>query len=277
MNQHPHLQRCEDSRLDAARRYILETPGKQLRARLCTATAIAVRGSPVSAAESAATAIELLHTYSLIHDDLPAMDNDDLRRGRPTLHRAFDEATAILVGDGLQASAFELLAGIDSLTPAVRLDLIQTLARAVGFAGMVGGQALDIAGEQRLLGVEELSRIHALKTGALIRAAVAAGAICADADAEQRAALDDYAASIGLAFQIADDILDVTASSTVLGKTAGKDAASGKSTFVALMGIDGASDYAEQLLASACAALGTFADNGDELRELARQMVYRSR
>ena len=266
-------------RLYDAARYVLENPGKQLRARLlrATYTLCAPNGADIADTDSAATAIEWLHCYSLIHDDLPAMDNDDLRRGKPTLHKAYDEATAILVGDGLQASAFGLIAADTRLSSEQRIELIALIARAVGFEGMVGGQALDMAAEHQQIDLETLKSIHAGKTGALFRAAVAAGAICAKATSQQRMSLDGFAQKIGLAFQVMDDVLDATASSETLGKTAGKDYAAAKSTYVSCLGLTEAKAHAESLYEQALGHLTAFSENTDELQALATKMVFRER
>ena len=204
------------------------------------------------------------------------MDDDDLRRGQPTLHRAFDEATAILAGDGLQAAAFQRLAEIEELSAEQRLDIIQVLSVAVGFHGMVGGQALDLAAEHQSVSVDALREIHHLKTGALIAAAAEAGAICANASTAQRAALVVFAKAIGLAFQVTDDVLDVTGDSASLGKTAGKDARAEKSTYVSTLGLTGAKEEADRLLNEALEALSIFGSEADPLRGLARQMVHRN-
>jgi len=224
-----------------------------------------------------ATAIELIHTYSLIHDDLPAMDDDDLRRGQPTLHKAYDEATAILVGDGLQARAFELIADAPELSAERKVNIIKVLAQASGLRGMVGGQYIDIASTGKDLSLEELQAMHALKTGALIRAALAMGGIAAGATAEQLAALDEYGRHIGLAFQVVDDILDVEGDTATLGKTGGKDGEANKPTYVKLMGLDGAKTEAQRLLEAALAALDGFGESADHLRDLARYIVERDR
>ena len=267
---------CPDPRLREALAYLAERPGKQLRSRLTSLCAELVAGKPLASADGTGEAIELLHTYSLVHDDLPAMDDDDLRRGHPTLHRAFDEATAILAGDGLQAAAFQRLAEIEGLSAEQRLDIIHLLSVAVGFHGMVGGQALDLAAEHQAVPVDALREIHHLKTGALIAAAAEAGAICANASAAQRAALVVFAKAIGLAFQVTDDVLDVTGDSASLGKTAGKDARAEKSTYVSTLGLAGAQEEADQLLNEAVEALSIFGSDADPLRGLARQMVHRS-
>ena len=267
---------CPDPRLGEALTYLAERPGKQLRSRLTALCAELIAGKPLASADAAGEAIELLHTYSLVHDDLPAMDDDDLRRGQPTLHRAFDEATAILAGDGLQAAAFQRLAEIEELSTEQRLDMIQVLSAAVGFHGMVGGQALDLAAEHQSVSVDALREIHHLKTGALIAAAAEAGAICANASTAQRAALVVFAKAIGLAFQVTDDVLDVTGDSASLGKTAGKDARAEKSTYVSTLGLTGAKEEADRLLNEALKALSIFGSEADPLRGLARQMVHRN-
>ena len=276
---------CSDPGLKAALAYALENPGKQLRSRLCRETAAMVvatspagklvADSSVKSANRVGEAIECLHTYSLIHDDLPAMDDDDLRRGKPTVHKAFDEATAILVGDGLQAFAFEWVTETEGLSDTQKIQLVKLLSKSVGFDGMVGGQAMDIAAEGQSLDVAALKEVHLRKTGALIEASVLAGAICADATETQIAALHQFSNNIGLAFQVMDDVLDVTASSETLGKTAGKDIAAEKSTYVACMGVDDARAYANQLLDEALALLTPFGEAADALRALGRLLVHR--
>ena len=266
---------CSDPALEAALAYALANPGKQLRSRLCRETATMVSGETVQSATRVGEAIECLHTYSLIHDDLPSMDNDDLRRGKPTVHRAFDEATAILVGDGLQAFAFEWVSETDGLSDTQKIKLVKLLSKSVGFDGMVGGQAMDIAAEGKSLDVSALKEVHLRKTGALIEASVLAGAICGEANAEQIEALGRFSRNIGLAFQVMDDVLDVTASSETLGKTAGKDIAADKSTYVACMGVDAASAYANDLLNEALALLSPFGQAADALIALSRLLVHR--
>jgi geranylgeranyl pyrophosphate synthase len=204
------------------------------------------------------------------------MDDDDLRRGQPTVHKAYDEATAILVGDGLQALAFEWIVDTPELTAKQQVQLIKLLSKSVGFDGMVGGQAMDIAAEGQSLEASELAQVHARKTGALIQAAVVAGAICANASDEQQVVLGLFAQRIGLAFQVMDDVLDVTATSEELGKTAGKDVRADKSTYVTSLGIEGARNYAEALLKEAIDALDVFGDAAFELKKLGRLMVHRS-
>jgi len=258
--------------------YSLASGGKRVRPMLAYAAAAAVAAPGDGAGvEQAALAVELIHTYSLIHDDLPAMDDDDLRRGRPSLHRAYDEATAILVGDGLQARAFELIADAPELAPGQKVHMVKVLAQAAGLAGMVGGQHVDIQATDSSMAVDALRAMHELKTGALIRAALALGAIAAAATPAQLAALDDYGAQIGLAFQVVDDILDVEGDAATLGKTSGKDTAANKPTYVKLLGLDGAKAEAQRLLQAALAALEGFGDAADHLRELARYIVARDR
>lgn len=265
--------------LDTATHYAIRAGGKRIRPCLVYAAGQAVFevGNPAPALDRAATAIELIHTYSLIHDDLPAMDDDDLRRGQPTLHKAYDEATAILVGDGLQARAFELIADAPDLSAEKKVLIIKVLANASGLQGMVGGQYIDIASTGKDLTLEELQAMHALKTGALIRAALAMGGIAAGASEEQLAALDDYGRHIGLAFQVVDDILDVEGDTATLGKTRGKDGEANKPTYVKLMGLEGARAEARRLLAAALAALDGFGESADHLRDLARYIVERDR
>ena len=266
---------CPDPKLSDALAHLAKNPGKQLRSRLTLACADLIAGGPVPGAILVGEAIELLHTYSLIHDDLPAMDDDDLRRGQPTLHRAFDEATAILTGDGLQAAAFQRVADIESLSAEQRLSIIKIISIAVGFNGMVGGQALDLAAEQQAISVEALRAVHHLKTGALICAAAEAGAVCGEANLAERQALVRFAEAIGLAFQVTDDVLDVTGDSARLGKTAGKDERAEKSTYVSTLGLSGAQQEAVRLLIEATDALSAFGDRATPLRSLAHKMVKR--
>jgi farnesyl diphosphate synthase len=253
--------------------------GTRLRPLLVFAASEAV-GGQAEAALRAACAVELIHAYSLVHDDLPCMDNDVLRRGKPTVHVRFGEADALLAGDALQALAFELLTPDgDSVAPAVQANLCRLLARAAGSQGMAGGQAIDLASVGLALDEARLREMHRLKTGALLQGSVEMGAACGGAiAAEALAALRDYGAAIGLAFQVVDDILDVVADSQTLGKTAGKDAASDKPTYVSLLGLDGARAQARELLAQALAALdrSTLADTG-ALRALAHMVVDRDR
>lgn len=262
--------------LDEAIQYVQRTPGKRLRPRLLMAAARACSEGEHDAA-APAQAIELIHTYSLIHDDLPAMDDDALRRGQPTLHVAFDQATAILVGDGMQARAFELIATDTQLTAQQRVELSACLARAAGFEGMVGGQALDMASTNRELSLTELKAMHRMKTGALITAALEMGAIVGEASGAQRSTLVRVGERIGLAFQIIDDVIDVRSDSRTLGKTSGKDAASGKSTYVGLLGLEGAEAEASRLHGEALELVSDWSADAEELRTLLNQIVYRDR
>jgi farnesyl diphosphate synthase len=238
----------------------------------------ALFGVSEAKAMSAAAAIECVHCYSLVHDDLPAMDDDDLRRGQPTCHRQYDEATAILVGDSLLTLAFEVIAAPDGHPdPAVRATLIHALARAAGAEGMAGGQMIDLAAEQAngRLGLEAVINLQRLKTGALIGFSCEAGAILAGAGEQARQALRTYAAAIGLAFQIADDLLDHEGTTEALGKAAGKDAKAGKATFVQLLGAEGARARARALTQQAVAALAPFGGKAALLQEVAHYVVER--
>ena len=247
--------------------------GKRMRPLLVYATGTAF-GAQESTLDAPAAAVELIHAYSLVHDDLPAMDDDSLRRGRPTVHVAFDEATAILAGDALQTLAFEALA--DSPTPpAVCVAMLHCLAQASGARGMVGGQALDLAAVGQRLDIDSLRRMHAGKTGALIRASVRLGALAAGVDAETQSRLGDYAAALGLAFQIRDDILDVEGEASVIGKTAGKDAANDKPTYPALLGLAAAHALLAELGERMQRTLGVIDVDMSELTHLARFAVTR--
>ncbi|KAA2286264.1 polyprenyl synthetase family protein [Arenimonas fontis] len=265
---------AEPAHLHAAMRHAVLGGGKRLRPMLVYAAGVAT-GADETTLDAPAAAVELLHAFSLVHDDLPAMDDDAMRRGRPTVHVAFGEATAILAGDALQALAFEVLADADA-PPDMRLDWLATLASAAGAAGMCGGQAMDMAATGGELELDGLQRLHALKTGALIRASVRMGAIAGGADAGLLARLDDYAAAVGLAFQIRDDILDIEASSEQLGKTAGKDAAQDKVTYVGLLGLDGARRRLLREAEKARAALGPLGARAEVLRGLADFTVART-
>lgn len=266
-----------DARVVEAMRYSAIGTGKALRPFL-TITVGEMLGTPAATVVRIAMAIEMLHSYSLIHDDLPAMDNDTLRRGKPTNHIRFDEATAILAGDGLQAKAFEILAD-EATHPdgAVRARLVQELARAAGPAGMVGGQMLDLIGEKSPLTLEETERMQALKTGALLYFSCLAPAIAAGADESVRQALSRYAQAIGLLFQITDDILDVEGDQELVGKTLGKDSAAHKSTFVSLLGMDKARSLVQHLAKEADEALAMFGEKAECLKELVAYMVERKR
>ncbi|MCI2399962.1 polyprenyl synthetase family protein [Aliiroseovarius subalbicans] len=261
-----------DGALDAAMRYAT-SGGKGLRAFLVMETA-RLHGVSDDVSVWPAAAIEAIHAYSLVHDDLPCMDDDDLRRGQPTVHVKWDEATAVLVGDALQSLAFELVTH-DTVGHA-RVALTATLARAAGQEGMVHGQALDIAAETagRPLTLEEITELQAGKTGALIRWSAEAGAFLAGADP---APMSAYATALGLAFQIADDILDVEGDATAVGKAVGKDADAGKATFVSLLGLDGAKSRARALVSDACDALSPFGSNADTLREAANFVISRDK
>lgn len=260
-----------------ATQYSTSNGGKLIRSSLYQAAIAAVGSLESDLIGSGAAAIELIHTYSLIHDDLPAMDDDDMRRGKPSLHRAYDEATAILVGDGLQARAFELIADAPDLSAEQKVRMIKVLANAAGMEGMVGGQYIDIQATDSDMTLDELREMHSLKTGALIRASLALGGIAADASDEQLAALDEYGMRIGLAFQVVDDILDVEGAPETLGKTQGKDAEANKPTYVKLLGLEEAKAEAQRLLEAALAALDGLGQSADNLRELARYIVERDR
>jgi farnesyl diphosphate synthase len=267
-------------RLLAAMRHAVLGGGKRLRPFLLVETA-ALFGARRDGALLAGAALECLHCYSLVHDDLPAMDDDDLRRGQPTAHKAFDEATAILAGDALLTLAFDILARIEVHTDAsVRIALVTELARASGLGGMAGGQMLDLAAEGRFtdkheLGETEIATLQAMKTGALIRFACRAGAILGKANDKASAGIDRYGAAIGQAFQIADDLLDVEGDSATLGKAAGKDAAAGKATLVAALGVTGAHARLDALIAEADAALAAFGAKAHILRDAARFIAQR--
>lgn len=269
---HPAL-----TRLHQAMHYSVLQGGKRTRPALLYASMEACTGQPATpAADTAAAAIELIHAYSLVHDDLPAMDNDDLRRGNPTCHRAFDEPTAILAGDALQTLAFDALAGDERIGEGLRLQLVRLLATGSGHAGMCGGQAMDLQLVAQQPDIDTLECMHRLKTGALIEAAIRMGAALAQADGAQTAALAGFARSIGLAFQVHDDILDITADTATLGKTQGADQARDKPTFPALLGLDGARTYAQQLEQQALASLEPLGDQADTLRALAHWIIGRS-
>ena len=264
-------------RLHAAQRYAVLGGGKRLRPLLVYCTGEALGVSP-AALDAPAAAVELIHSYSLVHDDLPAMDDDDLRRGQPTTHRAFDEATAILAGDALQVLAFSLLARdrAPGVSFEARVKMIQILADASGTTGMAGGQALDLAAVGRKLGLEDLEEMHRLKTGALIRASVLMAAACAaDLSSTQWDALDGYAQDIGLAFQIQDDILDVEGSTEDLGKTTGADAARSKPTYPSILGLDAAKVRARDLERRARERLAPFGERAQVLTWLASYVVER--
>lgn len=256
------------ARLHQAMRYASLGGGKRVRPLLAFAAGEITGASPEKL-EIASSAVELIHAYSLVHDDLPCMDDDVLRRGRPTCHVEYDEPTALLVGDSLQSLAFELLSREALGHPAQQLEMVRLLAHASGSCGMAGGQAIDLGSVGKALTQPELELMHALKTGALIRAAVLLGALCgAVPDSETLARLDRFAKRLGLLFQVVDDILDCTASTATLGKTAGKDAAADKPTYVSLLGLPEAREFANELRAQAMHALSTFGERGKRLAQL---------
>ena len=266
----------------ASMRYVSLAGGKRLRPFLVVETA-ALFKAPRERALMAGAALEFVHCYSLAHDDLPAMDNDDLRRGRPTAHKKFDEATAILAGDGLLTLAFDVLARPETHpNPAVRIALVLALARGAGLGGMVGGQMLDLAAEGRFdggkvqkLGATDVKLLQTMKTGALLRFGCLAGAILGEATADQREALDCYGTLLGEAFQIADDLLDVEGDAATVGKATGKDAAAGKGTFVTALGLDGAKARLKDLVTQAEQALAPFGRDADVLKMAARFVAER--
>jgi farnesyl diphosphate synthase len=266
-------------RLHAAQRYSVFGPGKRIRPALVYATAETL-GVPLDRVDAAACAVELIHCYSLVHDDLPAMDDDDLRRGRPTCHKAYDEATAILVGDSLQVLAFQLLAAHPGLpeSASVRVRIIELLAGASGTAGMAGGQALDLAAEGRQLTLPEIEQLHALKTGALIRASVMMAALCReDLRPAQFEALSRFGALVGLAFQVQDDILDVEGDVSVIGKPPGSDEARGMPTYPAIAGLDAARLRVRQLHHEARELLAAHGWDQGSLPALADWLLARNR
>ena len=266
----------DPTRLGEAMRYAALGPGKRLRPFLLISTA-RIFGVAEEAALDAAAALECVHCYSLVHDDLPAMDDDAMRRGRPTVHVAFGEATAILAGDGLLTLAFEIMSGEARVDPdpAIRVELVRLLAKAAGWQGMVLGQALDLAAEKQSLNAAEVARLQALKTGALFGFACDAGAILGRADAARRAAIATYARAFGQAYQLADDLLDEEGDAAVLGKAAAKDAARGKATLIALLGVPAAKLRLAELVQEADAALAPFGEKASMLKELARFIATR--
>ncbi|MDX1434846.1 MAG: (2E,6E)-farnesyl diphosphate synthase [Gammaproteobacteria bacterium] len=262
--------------LHQAMRYAVLGGGKRVRATLVYAAGEAL-GAPDESLDAPASAVELIHAYSLVHDDLPAMDDDDLRRGRPTCHRAFDEATALLAGDALQSLAFEVLAEAPAVSAARRVAMVRALANASGSSGMAGGQAVDLAAVGRKLTLGELENMHVLKTGALIRASVRLGALCRpDAGEAVLSKLDEYARCIGLAFQIRDDILDVEGDTQTLGKTSGADAARNKPTYPAIVGIAEAARMSEALHEQAMAQLEELGAGAALLRGVSEYIVKRA-
>lgn len=272
-----HLDRLPDmpARLVEAMRYSSLLGGKRIRPALVYAAAHAL-GAGQDQADAAAAAVEFIHCYSLIHDDLPAMDNDDLRRGKPTLHRAFDEATAILAGDALQSLAFQLLAEAPGLAAETRLSMVALLARSAGCDGMIAGQGIDMASVGKQLDIDQLENMHRLKTGALISASVELGALSASCkDNQTLEALRHYARCTGLAFQVQDDVLDVISDTSVLGKTQGADIARNKPTYVSLLGLESAQRKAQDLVAEAVAALTRVPGDTSHLIALAKFITSR--
>lgn len=264
-----------EARVVEAMRYASLTGGKRVRPFLVTQSA-ALFGVDTTSALRAAAAVEMVHCYSLVHDDLPAMDDDDLRRGQPTCHIKFDEATAILAGDALLTKAFEVLAAPETHSDArVRADLVLALAKAAGDHGMVGGQMMDLWAEKNHLDMAQITRLQRMKTGDLIAVSAEAGAILGKASDEARTALHAYAHDIGLAFQIADDLLDVEGDAALVGKATGKDADANKATFVSLLGVDKARQQADMLSEQAAAHLEIFGEKADLLKQLARFIVER--
>jgi farnesyl diphosphate synthase len=268
--------RLAPARLHEAMRYAVLEGGKRVRP-LLTFAAGEIVGARAERLEVAAAAVELIHAYSLVHDDLPCMDDDVLRRGKPTVHVEFDEATALLAGDALQSLAFQLLAEHALADePRAQLEMVKLLAVAAGSRGMAGGQQIDLAATGKALSVPELEAMHIHKTGALIRAAVLLGAACGGTpDAPLRERLDQYAKTVGLAFQVVDDVLDAEASSATLGKTAGKDSRAGKPTYVSVMGLAHARELAQELRHNAHEALAPLGAGARRLRELADFIVLR--
>lgn len=263
------------ARLREAMIYASLLGGKRIRPLLCYASAEAA-GTAMQSADGSACAVELIHCYSLIHDDLPAMDNDDLRRGIPTVHKAFDEATAILAGDALQALAFRIITRLSAIAPEIRLQMLEILTAAAGYEGMVSGQAIDSAATGKSLNLHQLETMHSLKTGALISASVQLGALSSGhVSKESFNALQRYARYIGLSFQVQDDILDVVGDTAIIGKRQGADQALNKPTYVALLGLQGAQKRARELTDQAVAELTDFGSNADRLRSIARYIVAR--
>jgi farnesyl diphosphate synthase len=264
----------EPKKLHNAMRYSALGGGKRVRALLCYAAA-ELCNTDIAVADAAAAAVELIHAYSLVHDDMPCMDDDDLRRGKPSCHKQYDDATALLVGDALQSLAFDVLSTPQLCTNAnQQISMLNILAKAAGSTGMAGGQAIDLSSVGKALTQLQLETMHQLKTGALIQAAALLGA--SSGSLEQISAVHTYAENIGLAFQVIDDILDTEADTATLGKTAGKDANSNKPTYVTILGLDAAKELADQLHASAIAALAPFGTQALRLHELANFITQRN-
>jgi geranylgeranyl diphosphate synthase, type II len=264
------------ARLQEAMRYCLMAGGKRLRPNLCLAAGQAVGANP-QASLPVACALEMIHTYSLIHDDLPGMDDDQLRRGLPTCHMAFDEATAILAGDALLTLAFQVVASIETLRPEQCLEVIRILATAAGPLGMVQGQMLDMQSEGRALTLQELQNLHALKTGAMIEAALICGAVAAGGTRVQIDALRAYGQAVGLAFQVVDDILNVEGDPAVMGKAVGTDRERRKNSYPALLGLEKSREFAHNLVHAAIQAIGGFSFQADALRAIANYVVARKK
>jgi geranylgeranyl diphosphate synthase type II len=280
---HALTQICEknlsDTRLDAAMKYSLMASGKRLRPILCMAAAETV-GNPTDAVVRTACAIEMIHTYSLIHDDLPAMDNDDMRRGNPTCNVQFDEATAVLAGDALLTLAFDMLSAKSSeeaSNDTIILNIIHLIAAASGHKGMIDGQMRDIEAENTLPSLDALKKIHYLKTGALIEAAVVSGALLAGGDIKAIEKLRIYANNIGLAFQVADDILNVEGDAATMGKATGTDASRNKATYPGILGLEKSREFTAELVNKALHALAIFGNKADSLAAIARYVVHRKR
>ncbi len=270
------LHNTTGSQLGEAMRYSAMSGGKRIRPILAYSSYLALHGNiDCKALDMAACAVEAIHAYSLIHDDLPAMDDDKLRRGKPTCHIAFNEALAILAGDALQCLAFELLTTA-KVSPHIQIELIKTLSTTAGIKGMVAGQAIDLAATNSTLTLAQLENMHRCKTGALIDASVRFGALIGQADETSMHALTEYSQALGLAFQVQDDILDVTADTTVLGKQQGSDASLNKPTYVSLLGLDLAQQKAQALCEQACDALSCFGNNALRLRQIARYTIERN-
>ncbi len=263
-------------RLAQAMRYSLMAGGKRIRPNLCVAACEAV-GGDVQTVIPAACALEMIHTYSLIHDDLPAMDDDDLRRGKPTCHRAFDEATAILAGDALLTLGFEVLCATTTDRPDRLLEAIRIIAGAAGFRGMVLGQMMDIQSEGSHLKRSQLEQLHGLKTGAMIEASLLCGALLGGGSRSQLAKLKIYGRAVGLAFQVVDDILNVEGDPALMGKASGTDTLRRKNAYPELLGLDKSKDYAHTLIERAVTALSAFDHSADPLRAIARYVVFRNK
>lgn len=267
-----------DPKLLEAMRYGLLIGGKRMRPYLAYVTG-QMLGASISDVDAVAAALECIHAYSLLHDDLPAMDDDDLRRGQPTCHKAFDEATAILAGDSLQTLAFDIIANhaFEAVDSATVVKLVQMLSRAAGYQGMCGGQAMDLAATDKQIALEELEQLHKLKTGALLEASILMAAECSPkATKEDKAALQSYAHCVGLAYQVRDDIIDITSTEEELGKPAGSDLAANKSTYPALLGLQGAQEKADQLFEEALHALSTLSYNTQNLSDFATFIIKRT-